>query len=76
MTQEKSTTLPELVIAEQVAKAVGVSIVTLQRWVKSGDFPPPIRFGRRIVRWRADAIDAWLQRQNEQPSDQPIEEPA
>jgi prophage regulatory protein len=41
-----------------VAERVGVSIATIDRWVKRGDFPQPIRRGR-AVGWRVSEVEAW-----------------
>ena len=45
-----------------VLEAVGVSRSTLDRWIKSGKFPPPVKLnpdGGRSVAWSADDIEAW-----------------
>ena len=28
--------------------------------IRRGDFPPPVRIGRRSVAWDASAVDAWV----------------
>jgi excisionase family DNA binding protein len=66
--------MSELITAEQVAKAVGVSVLTIQRWVKAGDFPPPLRFGRRIIRWRVDTINTWLAERSTGPAQEATKE--
>jgi predicted DNA-binding transcriptional regulator AlpA len=33
------------------------------RWVAAGEFPAPFRIGRRILRWDAAEIDAWIETQ-------------
>ena len=34
---------------------------TIARWVKEGILPPPVRFGRRAVLWRAGDLEAFVQ---------------
>ena len=48
----------ELLTAEQTAEALQVAVQTLRRWVANGEFPPPVRIGRRIIRWRRADIEA------------------
>lgn len=33
----------------------------LQKWVRLGWFPQPIRFTPTTIRWRRDAVMAWLE---------------
>lgn len=51
-----------LLTAKEVADRLTIGVRTVWRWAKSGELPAPVRMGhhRRIVRWRADEIDAWL----------------
>lgn len=41
---------------------------TIYRKVASGNFPQPLRFGRRCTRWRADCVRSWLTAQVASPS--------
>ena len=38
------------------------SLNTIKRRVADGDFPAPILYGPRCVRWRQSDIQAWLER--------------
>lgn len=38
---------------------VNASAPTLWRWVRDGEFPPPIKIGPRLVAWRAEDVRAW-----------------
>jgi len=42
----------------QVAQRLGVHRVTLQRWIRAGLFPAPVRIGPRTVRFREADIEA------------------
>jgi len=49
---------------KDIFEKLGISSHTLQRWIKSGKFPQPIKFGERLVRWKLSTVDAWV-KQNE-----------
>ena len=34
---------------------------TILQWAANGDFPKPIRIGRRTLRWREVDIDAFIE---------------
>lgn len=50
---------PLLTLAE-VSTAVGYSTKTVQRWVRDGVFPPPLKIAGGGFRWSNVAIGAWL----------------
>ena len=39
---------------------LGISRSTIHRLMEDGDFPRPIRLGRRAVGWKSEDIDDWL----------------
>ena len=43
-----------------VEKRVGLSRSTLYAMMSEGQFPKPIRIGKRAVGWQETAITAWL----------------
>ncbi len=45
----------------RVHDLVGLSRSTVWRLVNVGQFPAPIKIGRRAVGWRASEIHDWLQ---------------
>lgn len=49
-----------VISSKRVAEVIGIHLSTLNRWVKEGGFPPPIRLGRARVGWRLGDIEAWL----------------
>jgi excisionase family DNA binding protein len=57
-----SRVLPDdqLLNVAEVARALRVSKRTVQRWVKSGTVPAPIRLGGQSPYWLASAIRALL----------------
>lgn len=54
---DKETTL---LTSAQVAKRVNVAIRTLWRLVAAGKFPQPVRYNRKLVRWKSEAIDKYI----------------
>jgi prophage regulatory protein len=46
-----------------VQAVVGLSKTTIYTLVARGDFPEPIRRGKRCTRWRSADVTAWLQAQ-------------
>jgi prophage regulatory protein len=51
----------KLLTVEEVLTLIPISISTWRRGVRTGRFPPGIRFSARSVFWRVDAIRALLQ---------------
>ena len=45
---------------DEVETLTGLSRATLYAMLKSGEFPKPLRLGRRAVGWRASDIEDWL----------------
>lgn len=45
-----------------VVRQTALSRSTIYAAIKSGDFPAPLRIGKRAVAWRVEDLDAWLQR--------------
>ncbi len=50
----------ELLTQDEVVGALGVSEQTVRRWWRAGHMPKPLRFGRRLLRWRKCDIDEFL----------------
>ena len=53
-----------LLEADAVAALFHVSKQTLRRWVAAGDFPSPLRVGRRAIRWRISDISTFIKKEN------------
>ncbi len=54
---------PDLLSAKQVAQCLSVSARTVYRMVARGTLPQPIRYTRRLVRWRKSDLMSWLEEQ-------------
>jgi predicted DNA-binding transcriptional regulator AlpA len=50
----------DLLTSQQVADRLSVSVRTLWRLVSRGSFPKPIRYNRKLVRWKSVDIERYL----------------
>jgi excisionase family DNA binding protein len=51
---------PLLLTAAEVARRLSITTRTLFRLVAAGVLPAPLRFSRKLVRWRAADLDRFL----------------
>lgn len=51
---------PELLTPQQVAGKLKVSVRTLWRMSEQDGFPKPIRFNRKLVRWKAGDVQRYI----------------
>ena len=56
----------DLLTVRDIAQLLGVSPGTIRRWRREGKLPPAVEIGG-VVRWRADAIGAWIADREERP---------
>jgi excisionase family DNA binding protein len=59
--QSEVKTPVELLTSQQVAERLAVSVRTLWRLVDRGVFPQPIRYNRKLVRWKSGDIDHYFE---------------
>lgn len=53
--------LPRLLGPSEVGELLGLSVRTLRRLVKAGQFPPPVRIGGgRLPRWTKAAVAEYV----------------
>lgn len=58
---------PRVLLGEpELAELLAVDVATIRRWRRAGELPPAVEIGGTL-RWRADAIDAWLKSREVQP---------
>lgn len=53
-------TVVTLLPLHEVERRVGFRRTTIRKLRLAGEFPDPIQIGPRMVRWRSDVIDAWI----------------
>lgn len=51
---------PEMLTLREAARLLGIGLRSLARNVNEGLFPPPIRLGRRTLRYSRRAVLAWI----------------
>lgn len=47
---------------QTVTQLTGMSPSTIRRKVSTGDFPQPVRYGKRCTRWIAGQVTEWLRK--------------
>jgi len=55
-----SDKIPDLITRKQLAKWLGVAVITLEIWASNGYGPPPIKLGPRMVRYDREVVNGWL----------------
>lgn len=58
--QNNPVTSRHLLSKRAVLKQIPISGATMWRGIATGDFPKPIRIGKRRVAWLQTEIDDWL----------------
>ena len=56
-------TIPHLMRRQQLEERLGLTRSSIYKMMDDGEFPRPMKIGRRAVGWRADEIAQWLERQ-------------
>jgi predicted DNA-binding transcriptional regulator AlpA len=51
----------ELLTSQQVAEKLAVSVRTLWRLVAAGKFPQPVRYNRKLVRWKSVEVSRYFE---------------
>lgn len=52
---------PELLTSQQVADRLSVSVRTLWRLVAAQKFPQPVRYNRKLVRWKSADVARYIE---------------
>lgn len=52
-------TTPVFMNVKKVARREDVSVQTIHRWVREGNFPAPVKLGANCTRWRLADIEEW-----------------
>ena len=50
-----------LIRRRQLLEELGISGSTLDRLIRRGEFPPPLRLGARAVAWRKEDVATWIE---------------
>jgi excisionase family DNA binding protein len=52
--------LPDVLTMAEIASYLNVSDKTVRRWVALGEFPEPMRYSKRLMKWRRADLAVWL----------------
>jgi excisionase family DNA binding protein len=61
MNQDPGVGVEVLLTSQQVAEKLSMSVRTLWRLVASGRFPQPIRYNRKLVRWKNSEVMRYIE---------------
>ena len=50
-----------LLSRREVQRTCGLAKSTLYRFMRTGNFPEPLKIGPKAVRWRSDEIQEWVE---------------
>ena len=49
-----------LLTVQDVAEALHVARSTVYKLIQSGEFPKPIKLGKKSIRWRPSAVESYI----------------
>lgn len=52
--------VPKILRRTQIEQMLGISRSSIYQMMADGEFPRPLKLGRRAVGWRSDDIETWL----------------
>ena len=61
--------VPKILRRAQLEERLGLSRSAIYQMMAEGEFPRPIKLGRRAVGWPEHEIQAWLQNLQEAPNE-------
>jgi predicted DNA-binding transcriptional regulator AlpA len=50
----------QLIDIRRVAAHFDITVGTVRRLVNAGEFPKPVRLGRRMLRWDVTTLNQWI----------------
>jgi prophage regulatory protein len=62
--------VPQIFRRRQLEKQLGLTRSSIYKMMEDGEFPRPIKLGRRAVGWRADEVAYWLDKMQKATSDE------
>jgi len=68
---DQDQTIPTFISRRELTRRLGVGTTTLDRMIRSGEFPPPARIGLRRVAWPLPEVEAWIAARLSERAEQP-----
>ena len=62
--------VPQIFRRRQLEKQLCLTRSSIYKMMEDGEFPRPIKLGRRAVGWRADEVANWLDKMQKATSDE------
>jgi len=53
--------MDRVIRVKELLKVLGIHRQTLYLWMKSGNFPRPIKLAPKCIGWRESTVEKWLQ---------------
>ncbi len=63
ITKTEKQTLGAYIRVAEIAKLIQVSQATIWRWKRIGHFPQPVKLGAKVTAWKAQDVQAWMDKQ-------------
>lgn len=59
--QANRSTAGDYLTVDDIATALQITRQAIWTLRRDGDFPPALRLGRRMIRFRRDAVERWIE---------------
>ncbi len=59
----------KLIPIAEVVELVGLKKPTIYKYIRHGNFPKPVKIGKRASRWSLNAVLEWIEQQKEPHND-------
>ena len=61
--------IPKIIRRAEIEEQLGLARSTIYQMVADGEFPKPVKLGRRAVGWRAEEVESWFLKMQEPSND-------
>jgi prophage regulatory protein len=61
--------IPKIIRRAEIEEQLGLARSTIYQMVADGEFPKPVKLGRRAVGWRAEEVESWFNKMQEASND-------
>ena len=61
--------IPKIIRRAEIEEQLGLARSTIYQMVADGEFPKPVKLGRRAVGWRVEEVESWFQKMQEASND-------
>lgn len=61
--------IPKILRRTEIEEQLGLARSTIYQMVADGEFPKPVKLGRRAVGWRAEEVENWFLKMQDASND-------